>query len=191
MTAPSSRDGKFGHIRSLDGVRGIAVLSVLVHHTIGTGIPAGAWPLLDRFVISVAAYGYLGVDLFFVLSGFLITTLLLIARRKPHYFSNFYWKRAFRILPPFLLAIGILWATHLISNAYALLSLFFVANFALMLHVRSDGPFWSLAVEEQFYLLWPVIVRKINIRGIRLLLVAVIGVEPVIRILIDQRRSFN
>ena len=170
------------HIKSLDGVRGIAVLSVLAHHTLGTGIAAGKWPLLDRFVIQIASYGYLGVDLFFVLSGFLITTLLLLARRRPRYFSTFYSKRAFRILPPFLLVIGALWAAHAISREYALISLLFVANFYFLLHVKADGPFWSLAIEEQFYLVWPVLVRKLNIRSVRKLLLVIVVAVPIIRL---------
>ena len=182
-TISNSKRGKFGHIRSLDGVRGIAVLSVLVHHTIGTGLPVGPWPLYDRFAISVASYGYLGVDLFFVLSGFLITTLLLIARRKPQYFSNFYWKRVFRILPPFLLIIGVLRVAHMMSNAYVLLSLLFIANFNTLFHINADGPFWSLAIEEQFYLVWPLLVRKLTVRHLRQVLFAVIVAEPLLRIL--------
>jgi peptidoglycan/LPS O-acetylase OafA/YrhL len=69
----------------------------------------------------------------------------------------------------------------LISPAYALLSLFFIVNFALMFHIPSDGPFWSLAVEEQFYLFWPLFVRKVSLRNLGIILWFVILAEPVIR----------
>jgi peptidoglycan/LPS O-acetylase OafA/YrhL len=87
------------HIRALDGLRGIAYLLVIGHHCFSTRLPPGTWPFADRILISVFSFGAFGVDLFIVLSGYLITTLLLIDRKGPHYFRNFYVKRAFRILP--------------------------------------------------------------------------------------------
>lgn len=129
----------------------------------------------------VFSFGFLGVDLFFVLSGFLITTLLLIARRQPHYYRNFYVKRAFRILPIFIAVLFIIRVTGIASTSYVVMSLLFVANFANVFNVLAGGPFWSLAVEEQFYLVWPQIVRRLNIRRLRMILVAVIIIEPIIR----------
>jgi peptidoglycan/LPS O-acetylase OafA/YrhL len=77
--------------------------------------------------------------------------------------------------------IAVIWSTHLVSAAYALLSVFFLASFAQLFHIRSDGPFWSLAVEEQFCLLWPLFIRKLNMRGLRQILWLVIVFEPIIR----------
>jgi peptidoglycan/LPS O-acetylase OafA/YrhL len=173
--------GGLRHIRALDGLRGIAYLLVFGHHCFSTRLPPGAWPFADRILINVFSYGSFGVDLFFVLSGYLITTLLLLDRKGLHYFRNFYVKRAFRILPVFLAVIAIIWSTHLVSAAYALLSVFFLASFAQLFHVRSDGPFWSLAVEEQFYLLWPLFIRKLSMRRLRQILWLVIVLEPIIR----------
>lgn len=138
------RSDRFGHIRALDGIRGIAYLLVLGHHCFSVGLPPGSWPLGDQVLIRIFSFGYLGVDVFFVLSGFLITTLLLMDRRESHYYRNFYVKRAFRILPVFLAVLIIIRAASLCSTRYALLSLFFVANFAYLFHVIADGPFWSI-----------------------------------------------
>lgn len=173
--------GEFRHIRALDGIRGIAFLLVLGHHCFSTGLPAGPWPAADRLLTWFFSFGFLGVDLFFVLSGFLITTLLLLDRRHPHYYRNFYVKRAFRILPIFIAVLFIIRVTGIASTSYVVLSLLFVANFANLFNVPPAGPFWSLAVEEQFYLLWPQLVRRLNMRRLRMVLLTVIVVEPIIR----------
>lgn len=93
-------------IRELDGLRGIAVLAVLAHHDLLWLPSSGArfyllW--LPRFVVK---RGFFGVDLFFVLSGFLITSILVEMRGKPHYFKTFYYRRALRILPPYLIVMA-------------------------------------------------------------------------------------
>lgn len=142
------------HFGNLDGVRALAILAVLWHHS-------PLMPLLsDRFLI--ASRGFVGVDLFFVLSGFLITTLLLREERAKGRFSlrGFYWRRALRILPVYLLVVGFAVGYFgVLQGNYDLLGLlpyylFFMANF-LPEHVPLLDPTWSLAVEEQFYLLWP------------------------------------
>lgn len=179
---------KLGHIRALDGVRGVAYLLVLGHHCFGVAFHPSAWPASDRLLNAFFSYGYLGVDLFFVLSGYLITTLLLLDRKNPHYYRNFYLKRAFRILPALLAVIVVCLSARLMSPAYALLCIFFIAGFTSLFHVRADGPFWSLAVEEQFYLLWPMAVRKSSIRRLRQFLLLIIILEPFIRLLMVEHR---
>ncbi len=182
VASPSARNaGEFRHIRALDGIRGIAFLLVLGHHCFSTGLPAGNWPVADRLLTWFFSFGFLGVDLFFVLSGFLITTLLLVDRSQPHYYRNFYVKRAFRILPIFLAVLFTIRVTGIASTSYVVLSLLFVANFANLFNVIAGGPFWSLAVEEQFYLLWPQLVRRLKISRLRMVLLTVIVVEPTIR----------
>jgi peptidoglycan/LPS O-acetylase OafA/YrhL len=152
----------------LDGLRAIAVLMVMVHHTTA---------FLD--------IGWVGVHLFFVLSGFLITGVLWRERDDAFYWGPFYLKRATRILPPLLpffivciLTIPINWKTT--GLAYIL----FGANVVLS---RPNVPatalsvLWSLAVEEHFYLVWPFAVRYLSRRTLMRVLAAIIVMEPVAR----------
>ena len=122
-----------------------------------------------------------GVDLFFVLSGFLITGILYDSKRTKHYFHNFYVRRALRILPVFygffLLVLLLTHALHLQYSKYIWSNPLYVSNLlvkgAILLkhgnptviyvphlpgRIISMGPLWSLCIEEQFYLIWPFIV---------------------------------
>jgi len=162
------------HLPALDGVRGLAILLVLVHHlTPSTGDATG----LLRQVLKVAHLGWVGVDLFFVLSGFLITGILLDARRDPQYFRNFYMRRTLRIFPLYygvqVVIFGILpfIASPWSADARTLSSQqawFWTYTTNLRIAWQGDWMFngewlrlthfWSLAVEEQFYLIWPAVV---------------------------------
>lgn len=151
------------HIPQLDVLRGIAVLIVMLYHA------ADLAPSLHARAI--VGLGYTGVDLFFVLSGFLITGILVRSKDQPNYFKNFYARRALRIWPIYyvllLLTFGLLPVVapalkHAIfERSHPWQSFpFFVQN----LMANGQGAFdtvrvtWSLAIEEQFYLAWPVIV---------------------------------
>jgi peptidoglycan/LPS O-acetylase OafA/YrhL len=154
------------HVRELDGVRGIAAIAVFFHHLCFTSIEANAWGPGVQLLAGVSEYGAAGVDLFFVLSGFLITSLLIEDRESERYYQDFYWKRALRILPLYLVCLLGVLVFYPHSGGYVLMSALFIANFAWIFHVVSSGPFWTLAIEEQFYLLWPTVVRRRSIKTI-------------------------
>jgi peptidoglycan/LPS O-acetylase OafA/YrhL len=176
---------RFTHIPELDGIRGIAALLVLCHHLFFTSVPEPErW---NWFVVTASRVGHaggFGVDVFFVLSGFLITSLLIVDRESPHYYWNFYWKRVLRILPLYLLALIGLVAFLPQMWRYALLSLLFASNFAHLFHFPGDGPFWTLAIEEQFYLVWPQFARRSSTQGLERFAVGV-AVGCVVLRLID------
>ncbi|MCS6798308.1 MAG: acyltransferase [Myxococcota bacterium] len=164
---------------ALDAVRGLAIaLVVLVHF----GTPhAPASDVASAVFFALVDSGWVGVDLFFVLSGYLITRNLLRARERPHYFRNFYARRALRILPLYWgwLALTFFVLVHLVPGGRPvpwteqLWYWAFLAN----VHVAAHwGPstlvhFWSLAVEEHFYAVWPFVVRWL--RPARLLVACV------------------
>ena len=156
-----------GHLLALDGVRGLAILMVICSHAFESNSQA-AGPLL-RFIGNVFYFGYLGVDLFFVLSGFLITGILYDSLQDNGYFRKFYARRALRIFP---LYYGVLIVCFLLTRPLHLewhgmnwLLVFYLQNLHPMQIMRFTAGhgvdlyhFWSLAVEEQFYLVWPAIV---------------------------------
>jgi peptidoglycan/LPS O-acetylase OafA/YrhL len=143
-------------IGGLDEIRGIAILLVLlchgVHLLFGTG----------RF----NAWGYFGVNTFFVISGYLICTILKTTRERRDFFKTFYVRRIFRIWPLFLVVLGIGTFLGLALNSpvwKALPSyLTFTMNFPLGGVIPGTDPMWSLAIEEQFYLFLPILVYVMN-----------------------------
>jgi len=150
----------------LDTVRGVAILLVVFFHGFRLGT-AGLSALPRLFVIGTMA-GWIGVHLFFVLSGFLITGILLESSTKPHYYRNFYIRRALRILPAYYLLLVVLWLVPRIGIVdhrqiflgFIALSFVYLSNVTTLFGVPMQyGPLWSLAVEEHFYLLWPTAVR--------------------------------
>jgi peptidoglycan/LPS O-acetylase OafA/YrhL len=162
------------HISSLDGLRGVAFLLIFFRHY---GITSRATQLWVKVVAYLCDGGWVGVDLFFVLSGFLITGILMDTRKGPRYFTNFYARRALRIFPLYytMLAVLLLFTPwlHLRWHPGHLAYLFYAGNVASTLHpdlatVQPAVSFlhlWSLAVEEQFYLLWPMVVLVAARRG--------------------------
>jgi peptidoglycan/LPS O-acetylase OafA/YrhL len=167
-------------VAELDGFRAIAIWMVLAGHL--TLPPAGN--ALPRPVLAVLGRGWLGVDLFFVLSGLLITGILLDAREKERFFRNFYGRRFLRIVPLYMAVIALTFLAYGHPASYFLLSALFLANAANLLHVlipHGAGVFWSLAVEEHFYLAWPCFVRFLTRRNLTVLSLAVFTLTPVLR----------
>src|SRR6266536_4879494 len=181
----SARTAIFQHAPGLDGVRALAVLAVVVYH-LGT---TGGAHLLPG--------GFLGVDVFFVLSGYLITSLLMVEGWQAGRISirRFYQRRARRLLPALLallLAVGVAGAFWLTDQAAALrgelvAALTYVTNWWLIAQKASyfgggsrPSPLthlWSLAVEEQFYLVWPlVMILLARLRTSRRVVLAVLAV---------------
>jgi peptidoglycan/LPS O-acetylase OafA/YrhL len=181
----------------LDGVRGMAILLVMLFHTLQYNLVRGpavlAWT-------AVPALGWSGVDLFFVLSGFLITNILLDTRHSSTYALTFYARRTLRIFPlyyavlmfflviapglPFLASLNTAWSGS--SRPVGLWYWLYLSN----IQVARTGAFdhialsitWSLAIEEQFYLVWPWIVRRAPERTLLWLCCAILVLAPALRL---------
>jgi peptidoglycan/LPS O-acetylase OafA/YrhL len=151
-----------GHIRSLDGLRGIAILLVFLYHFFPRDLHNPLSP--------ISSIGWSGVDLFFVLSGFLITGILIDTRESPNRFKSFYSRRALRLLPVYFLAVAVVLAgTHFLRGfrAWSDIPFFLYGSnitqglpntYAAFPPYFNCRHFWTLALEEQFYSIWPFIV---------------------------------
>jgi peptidoglycan/LPS O-acetylase OafA/YrhL len=156
------RVGSEKHIDSLDGLRGLAILLVFLYHYLPRN--------LHNPLSWLASVGWTGVDLFFVLSGFLITGILYDTRGASNFFGAFYARRALRLFPLYFVAVGIVLSAAALSHASMSWKAvpFYIYGANLMLAFKDGVPnfspyfsclhFWSLALEEQFYSLWPLIV---------------------------------
>jgi peptidoglycan/LPS O-acetylase OafA/YrhL len=177
-------------VKELDGLRALAILLVVAWHYLG--ISGGPDSVLWR----IFAVGRSGVDLFFVLSGYLITGILLTNVRSPNYFRTFYLRRAFRILPIYYLMVAVyLVGRHLGASATVLFggalpwwSYLVGLQNIWMATEQTYGAYWlagtwSLAIEEQFYLLFPLVVYLVPLRALPKLLVAIMVLCPVGRII--------
>lgn len=166
-------DPRPSHLPSLDGLRGVAVFMVMLFHCAAFGLPF-KHPLLNA-----------GVDLFFVLSGFLITRILLRVRGEPSYFRNFFGRRALRIFPLYYVALVVYLILRPKMSGNSIPPVDQQLYFWIYLQnipytfggIRIEpGHFWSLAVEEHFYLVWPFIVRVMNPRSMKwVLLFLIVG----------------
>jgi len=196
--APVPRTGR---VAELDGIRGLAILLVLVWHYFGNLVRTapGSW------LASVQAWlglTWSGVDLFFVLSGYLLGGILLDQRASPVFFKTFYLRRACRILPIYfvLLAVAAVglwagwgtaggWKQHLLGDTMPFLSYVTFTQNYFMAQARDFGgaalaATWSLAVEEQFYLFLPLLIRLIPLASLPGALILGILAGPVFRLAI-------
>ena len=196
MLSPDLRNAvpQLKKIPQLDAVRGLAVLLVLMHNT-------DVYPSLHLGLI--ADNGWMGVDLFFVLSGFLISGILLDTKKSEGYFKNFYARRCLRIWPLYYSAVLFMFVlvpllrpaeAHIIFEArsspwwaYPV----FLQNFLVPVPTMATGLLgvtWSLAVEEQFYLVWPLVVRFCSEAQLRRIAISVIFLSPVLRFYLAQHQ---
>ena len=158
------------HVPALDGLRGLAIIMVLFVHFIGDCQPESAF---ERILIKASNYGVWGVDLFFVLSGYLITGILYDSRGETHYYRNFYSRRILRIFPLYFGVLFLLFFVLPLVPSLVPVGLeessrhqAWVWPYGVNLFIAIRGwwalpyisHFWSLAIEEHFYLLWPLVV---------------------------------
>ena len=185
------------HVPALDGVRGLAILLVLLVHI--TEI------VRDLPIARYLSFGWIGVDLFFVLSGFLITRILLDTHSNAGYFRRFYIRRGLRIWPLYyVFLVCMLLLVHVLAKPafsgssaggehfkFALVSpvylyLFFAQNLnPQSLFCLKDSMLsvtWSLCIEEHFYLAWPICVRIFSRRTLFRILIAILAISPVLRL---------
>jgi peptidoglycan/LPS O-acetylase OafA/YrhL len=166
----------------LDVIRGIASLAVLFYHGLYYGRSFAPFTTTQRRILFAFSPGQFGVNLFFVLSGFLITGLLLDSRNRADYYRRFYVRRALRILPAYYGILLVLALTHAVSNGFLAMSLFYCANFSQLFGIWMSYPvLWSLAVEEQFYLVWPTVVHRFTARWLAIVAVTMVIASPLFR----------
>jgi peptidoglycan/LPS O-acetylase OafA/YrhL len=175
-------------IPQLDAIRGLAIVLVILHNQ-GADYPS-------LHLEHVFANGWMGVDLFFVLSGFLITGILIDTKESRGYFKHFYARRCLRIWPLYygLILFMFVVVPHLRPSegrtifeksspwwAYPL----FLQNFLVSIPTNGAGPLgvtWSLAIEEQFYLVWPWVVRYCSSAQLRRVAISVVCLSPALRL---------
>src|SRR5579863_550046 len=152
------------YLPELDGLRGLAILAVVLYH---------CHPRLVGTPLYYASlWGWAGVGMFFVLSGFLITSILLGTRDKPHYFHHFHARRALRVWPVYLLVLVVVYLNapwfvggsvgHAIKAAPWLAYIFCVQNLFHLALPPALQPTWALAIEEQYYFVWAPLVRVLR-----------------------------
>jgi len=174
------------YLPQLDGARALAVGLVLMLHCVkppsqGTT----AWLLKHG-----CSMGWIGVDLFFALSGFLITRILVNAKDRPHYFRNFYARRFLRIFPLYYAVLGALWFLGPILLPFGAMEpawpyFTYLSNLPSVLGSGGWPPLahtWSLAVEEQYYLVFPLLVMFLDRARLRIALWMVVVLSPAARL---------
>ena len=193
------------HFPALDGLRGLAILLVLATHYVMVA-PTANW--FERGIKSICNHGWAGVDLFFVLSGFLITGILYDCKGQESYFKNFYARRTLRVFPLYygflavllLVMLAVKLSSNWVSDAPHLANLWrvqpylwtYTFNIACAFGHGSAhlGQLWSLSVEEQFYLIWPLVIfacsRKTAMRVCVVLIFTALLLRLVLTLFVPQ-----
>lgn len=169
----------------IDVLRGLAILAVISFHGLYYSDPGFTAPnSFTQVIYRLSGWGWLGVNLFFVLSGFLITGILHDTQDYEDYYRRFYLRRALRILPVYFATLLLCWATGFVTLNYVAICVFFLANMPGLI-LRGGyvgyGPLWSLAVEEQFYLIWPFLYRRLKRRGMLYVSLSLMILCPILR----------
>lgn len=190
MTSASQTTPRPKRVAELDGLRAFAILPVILYHC----YPRQGW---FRWIGFAGEAGWIGVDLFFVLSGYLITGILLGTVDRPHYYRNFITRRTLRIFPLYYLCLVLFTVATKLSGSgpwEAMQDWGGVGWFVVYLgNIRvawtgqyppifSFIPLWSLQVEEQFYLLYPLVIWLLARHNLRRFLVGCVVAAPVLRI---------
>jgi len=191
----SNRDEANRHIAALDGLRAVAIFLVILRHSVEVIV----WPqtraagLIQRAMLT----GWIGVDIFFVLSGFLITGILVDARgdgtRAPAgYFRAFYARRALRIFPLYYLFLVGAFIVQRVPAPYGTWWYWtYLTNELFARHGFQRQPhLWSLAVEEQFYLVWPAMIRLVPRRRLVMVAWAMVVASTVLRVVVATRLAW-
>ncbi|WP_018610978.1 acyltransferase family protein [Segetibacter koreensis] len=183
--------------KELDGVRGIAALMVMYFHFC-EGVRATKDGLIN-FLVKTSVFGQTGVILFFVLSGFLITRILLASKENRNFFKSFYIRRSLRIFPLYYVGLCIyIFVAPLIANTTTVsLKLswpywIYLQNYCMTFRLPITGPphYWSLAVEEHFYLFWPLLVYYLSTAKLLKTIYALIITAIIVRIILTYK-GFN
>jgi peptidoglycan/LPS O-acetylase OafA/YrhL len=197
---PAQPAGPAKRIPELDGLRGIAILLVILCHYVADG-PSGPRHSLAARAGEIIGQGTVGVDLFFILSGFLIGGILLNSRSSQRYYSTFYLRRFFRIIPIYCSWLIVFGLVMLAARTWGIAGgaefrtltpywayFIFIQNYfqgSTPIQAFWLIPLWSLAVEEQFYLLAPPVVRKFSPARLVKILTGILGFSLLLRLFLS------
>ena len=180
------------HVPSLDGVRAIAALMVMFFHFFQNLTPNNS---ITSFLKTLASFGQTGVSLFFVLSGFLITRILIREKNSTYFFRNFYLRRTLRIFPLYYLYLILVFIIIPLFNhqhppdlSKQIYHWVYLQDFAITFNWDFVGPvhFWSLAVEEHFYLFFPLIVYYLKENHLLYAIVAILLSSLIVRFIMNK-----
>jgi len=175
------------HMPELDAIRGLAILGVLIYHGLYWTRDFTEYPPWQRVILEAAGPGKFGVNFFFVLSGFLITGILVDAKERAGYYQQFYFRRALRILPAYYATLLILVVLGLTSRGFLFMSLLYSSNLSALFGIAMSYPvLWSLAVEEHFYFLWPAAAKNLSSKHLKWVAGFLVVLSPILRMLCHE-----